>query len=101
MGISVKARHLPQRIAAGAFILNSGIGKLSVDDEGAGQLHGFAAGAYLVLQKLKPNDFVRLLAAAEIGLGVALLVPAVPSAIAKDVWLAGIGVGLVIDDLTD
>jgi len=137
MGLSVKARHLPQRITAGAFILNSGIGKLSVDDEGAAQLQGFATGAYPMLKKLKPRDFVRLLAAAEIGLGLALLVPVVPSAVAgagltafsggllglyartpgmrkegsplptqqgtplaKDVWLAGIGLGLVIDDLT-
>ena len=137
MGISVKAQHLPQRIAAGAFILNSGIGKLSVDEDTAAQLHGFASGTYPFLKKLKPRDFVRLLAAAEIGLGVALLVPVVPSVVAgagltafsggllglyartpgmrkegsplptqqgtplaKDVWLAGIGLGLVIDDLT-
>ena len=137
MGISVKTQHLPQRITAGAFILNSGIGKLSTDEEAAAQLQGFASGAYPFLKKLKPRDFVRLLAAAEIGLGVALLVPVVPSvvagagltafsgallglyartpgmrkegsplptqqgmALAKDVWLAGIGLGLVIDDLT-
>jgi hypothetical protein len=137
MRISVKARHLPQRIAAGAFILNSGIGKLQADDATAVQVQGFAAGAYPPLKKLKPRDFARLLGAAEIGLGVALLVPVVPSALAgagltafsggllglyartpgmrkegsplptqqgtalaKDVWLAGIGIGLLIDDLT-
>lgn len=134
----MKARHLPQRIAAGAFILNSGIGKLSADAETAAQLHGFAAGTYPFLKKLKPEDFVRLLAATEIALGAALLVPVVPAALAgagltafsggllglyaktpgmrkegsplptqqgiplaKDVWMAGIGIGLVIDDLTD
>src|SRR5487761_1226908 len=138
MGISMKARHLPQRIAAGAFILNSGIGKLSADEETAAQLHGFASGAYPVFKKLKPKDFPRLLAAKEIALGAALLVPVVPAALAgagltafsggllglyartpgmrkegsplptqqgiplaKDVWLAGIGVGLVLDALTD
>lgn len=138
MRISVKARHLPQRIAAGAFILNSGIGKLSADEETAAQLHGFASGTYPFLKKLKPEDFVRLLAATEIALGAALLVPVVPAALAgagltafsggllglyartpgmrkegsplpsqqgiplaKDVWMAGIGIGLVIDDLTD
>ena len=137
MAISVKAHHLPQRITAGAFILNSGIGKLSADEETAAQLHGFASGAYPFLKKLKPRDFVRLLATAEIALGAALLVPVVPSvvagagltafsggllglyartpgmrkegsplpteqgtALAKDAWLAGIGLGLVIDDLT-
>jgi hypothetical protein len=138
MGISVKARHLPPRIATGAFILNSGIGKLSADEAAAAQMHGFAAGTYPFLKKLKPKDFVRLLAATEITLGTALLIPVIPAAVAgaglaafsggllglyvrtpgmrkagtplpteqgtalaKDVWMAGIGLGLMIDDLTD
>jgi hypothetical protein len=137
MRLSVKARHLPPRIAAGAFILNSGIGKWSADDETAAQLHGFATGTYPFLAKLKPRDFARLLAASEIALGAALLVPVVPAAVAgaglaafsggllglyartpgmrkdgtplpsqqgiplaKDVWMLGIGLGLVIDDLS-
>jgi hypothetical protein len=138
MRFSVKASHLPQRIAAGAFILNSGLGKWSADDEAAAQLHGFAVGTYPFLAKLKPRDFVRLLSASEIALGAALLLPIVPAAVAgagltafsggllglyartpgmrkdgtplptqqgiplaKDVWMLGIGLGLVIDDLTD
>jgi hypothetical protein len=138
MGISVKARHLPPRIATGAFILNSGIGKLKADEATAAQLHGFAVGTYPFLNKLKPADFVRLLAATEVTLGAALLIPVIPAAVAgaglaafsggllglyvrtpgmrkqgtplpteqgtvlaKDVWMAGIGLGLVIDDLTD
>jgi hypothetical protein len=139
MGIfSVKARHLPQRIAAGAFILNSGIGKLSADDETAASLHGFAAGTYPFLSKLKAKDFVRILAVSEIALGAALIIPVVPAVVAgagltafsggllglyartpgmrkagtplptqqgiplaKDIWMAGIGLGLIIDGLTD
>jgi hypothetical protein len=138
MRLPVKARHLPPRIAAGAFILNSGVSKWSADDETVAQLHGFATGAYPFLAKLKPRDFVRLLAASEIALGSALLVPIVPSAVvgaglaafsggllglyvrtpgmrkegspfptqqgvplAKDAWMMGIGLGLVIDELTD
>ena len=54
MRFSVKARHLPPRVAAGAFILNSGIGKLRADEETAAQLHSFATGAYPVLARLKP-----------------------------------------------
>jgi hypothetical protein len=137
MRFTSKASHLPPRIAAGAFILNSGVGKWSADEETAAQLHGFAVGTYPFLAKLKPKDFVRLLAASEIALGAALLVPVIPSAvvgagltafsggllglyartpgmrkdgtpfptqqgiaIAKDVWMLGIGLGLVIDDLT-
>ena len=73
MRLQVKAGHLPQRFAAGGFILNSGIGKLSADEETAAQLHGFAVGAYPFLAKIKPRDFVRLLAASEIALGSAML----------------------------
>ena len=138
MRFSVKASHLPPRIAAGAFILNSGLGKWSADEETAAQLHGFAAGAYPFLSKIKPKDFVKLLSAAELALGAALLVPVIPSALvgagltafsggllglyartpgmrkdgtpfptqqgialAKDAWMLGIGLGLVIDDLID
>jgi uncharacterized membrane protein YphA (DoxX/SURF4 family) len=138
MPLSIKARHLPQRIAAGAFILNSGLGKWSADEETAARLHGFASGTYPFLARLKPRDFARLLAVSEIVLGTALLVPVVPAAvagagltafsggllglyartpgmrkpgtpfptqqgipIAKDVWMLGIGLGLVVDGLTD
>ena len=134
--MGIKVRHLPPRIATGAFILNSGIGKLSADEATVAQLHGFASGTYPFLAKVKPEDFVRALAATEIALGAALLIPVVPSALvglgltafsggllglyvrtpgmrkensplptqagtamAKDVWMAGVGLGLVIDDL--
>jgi hypothetical protein len=137
MGISIKARHIPPRIATGAFILNSGIGKLSADEATVAQLHGFAAGTYPFLKSMKPQDFVKLLAYSEIALGAALLIPVVPAfvagaglaafsggllglyartpgmrqagtplptqqgtALAKDVWMTGIGLGLMIDDLT-
>ena len=138
MPLSVKARHLPPRIAVGAFVLNAGLSKLSADEQTAAQLHGFAAATYPFVGKLKPADFARLLSISEIALGSALLVPVVPAALAgaglaafgggllglyartpgmrkegsvfpsqegtalaKDVWLAGIGLGLVIDDLAD
>src|ERR1700760_3003682 len=138
MRFSVKAHHLPQRVATGTFILNSGIGKLRADEATAAQLHGFAAGAYPFVNRLKRAHFTRLLAIGEITLGAALLLPVVPAAVAgaglaafsggllglyaktpglrqkgspfptqqgiplaKDAWMMGIGLGLVIDDLTD
>jgi hypothetical protein len=82
MRLPLKPSHLPPRIVTGAFILNSGIGKLNADEEAAAQLHGFAAGTYPFLSKLKPKDFVRLLAATEITLGTVLLVPVIPAAVA-------------------
>lgn len=138
MRLAVKARHLPQRMVTGAFILNAGLGKWKADEERAARLHGFAAGTYPFLSKLKPQDFAKLLAAAEIALGSALLLPLVPSivagaglaafsggllgmyattpgmrkpgtpfpsdqgtALAKDVWMMGIALGLIVDELTD
>jgi uncharacterized membrane protein YphA (DoxX/SURF4 family) len=138
MGFSAKARRLPGRLAAGAFILNSGLGKWSADEETAARLHGLAVGTYPFLASLRPKDFARLLSVGEIALGSALLLPAVPTAaaglgltafsagllglyartpgmtkqdrvrptqqgtaLAKDVWMLGIGLGLLVDALTD
>jgi hypothetical protein len=138
MRISAKARRLPGRLTAGAFILNTGLGKWSADEETAARLHAMAVGTYPFLGKLKPKDFARLLSVGEIALGSALLLPVVPTAaagaaltafsagllgmylrtpgmtkedgirpsqqgtaLAKDVWMLGIGVGLTVDALTD
>lgn len=140
MGVSLKSiklHQLPPRLVAGAFFLNSGIGKLRADDETAGKLHGLATGTYPFLGKLKAKDITRALAVTEITLGAALIIPVVPSVLvggglaafssgllglyartpgmrkpgtplptengvpmAKDMWLLGLGLGLVIDDLT-
>jgi hypothetical protein len=138
MGFSAKTRRLPGRLAAGAFILNAGLGKWSADEETAVRLHGTAVATYPVLNRIKPRDFVKLLSAGEIALGSALLLPVVPAAVAgagltafsaallgiyartpgmtkedgirpsqqgtalaKDVWMLGIGLGLTLDALTD
>jgi len=138
MSLSAKARRLPGRLVAGAFIVNAGLTKWSADEEAAARLHGMAVGAYPFLAKLKPRSFVRLLAAGEIAIGSALLLPVVPAAtagaaltafsgsllgvykrtegmtledgfrptrqgtaMAKDIWMLGIGLGLIVDALTD
>jgi uncharacterized membrane protein YphA (DoxX/SURF4 family) len=137
MHFPVKARHLPGRLAVGAFILSSGVGKLSADADTAAQLHGFAVGAYPFLAPLQPSAFVRLLALGEMSLGAALLLPVVPTVaagagltafsagllglylrtpgmrkpgslapteqgipLAKDSWMAAIGLGFIIDELS-
>jgi uncharacterized membrane protein YphA (DoxX/SURF4 family) len=138
MSFSAKVRRLPGRLAAGAFILNAGLGKWSASDETAARLHGAAVGTYPFLAQIKPKDFARLLSIGEIALGSALLLPVVPAAaagaglaafsggllgmylrtpgmtkedgirpsqqgtaLAKDVWMLGIGLGLVADALTE
>jgi hypothetical protein len=79
----MKISHIPPRLAAGAFILNTGIGKLSADAETAGRLHSMAAESYPFLAKIDPQRFVKGLAIGEIGVGSVLLAPLVPA------WLAG------------
>jgi hypothetical protein len=138
VGLPVKLADLAPRVATGAFILNSGLGKRNVDPEHAAGLHGMASGTYPFLGKMDPQQFAKLLSAGEIALGAALLVPVVPTALAgaaltafaggliglylktpgmrkegslaptqqgvglaKDVWMLGIGLGFVLDAVSD
>jgi hypothetical protein len=138
MQIAARLRRFPARAAAGAFILNAGVGKWSADEQTAARLHGMAVGTYPFLGRVKPRDFARLLAVSELALGASLLVPLVPAglagagltafsgsllgmyiktpgmrregslaptqqgtALAKDVWMLGMGLSLMADALTD
>ena len=68
--------HVPVRAAAGAFILNSGMGKLKGDDEEVQKaLHGMASSAYPQMESMEPRTFTKLLGAGEVALGGALLAP--------------------------
>jgi len=133
MSLAAKLRRAPLRLATGAFILNAGVGKLSADEGTATWLHSTAADALPVLKRVPPTVFAKVLAAGEIAVGAALLVPVVPAGLAgialigfggvltamyvrtpawhdrylrptpegvasaKDVWLLGAGVGLLVD----
>lgn len=135
--VLMRLSHIPLRLATGAFILNSGLGKRGIEQGHAEGLHGSAKGAYPFLADVEPAQFADLLSKGEIVLGAGLLAPFVPSgiagaalavfsgsllgmylrtpalhkegsfapspqgvAIAKDVWMFGIGLALVIDSLT-
>ena len=82
MSLSAKLRRAPLRLAAGAYILNSGVTTLNVDDETAKSMHGMATGTYPVVGKLEPKVFARTLAIGEIAVGAMLLLPIVPPFIA-------------------
>jgi hypothetical protein len=134
MSLSAKIRRAPVRAAAGAYILNSGIGKLSADDETAKRLHSTAGNSYGFVEKLDPKMFTKILAGGELAVGGMLLLPIVPplvagatlagfsglllktywetpgvhedgnprptpagSGMAKDVWMLGMGTGLMLD----
>jgi hypothetical protein len=137
MRLPLRARDIPGRLAAGAFILNSGLSKRDVPQERATGMHGMAKGTYPFLSSWDPTSFVRTLSKTEIALGALLLTPVVPTAVAgaaltgfaggllglylrtpgmrkpgslapseqgltisKDVWLLGIGLGLLVDGLS-
>lgn len=134
----MRLRNLPTRLTTGGYIFHSGLEKWSAGPEQAEGLHGMAAGAFPVLNKVSPPTFVKALAAAEMATGALLLAPMVspvksgvvltafssglltmyartpgmrqpgtiwptPEGIglAKDVWMFGIGTGLVLGGLTD
>ena len=138
MGLPIKLADIAPRIATGAFILNSGLHKRNAGPEEAAGMHGMASGTYPFLGKMDPQQFAKLLSAGEITLGVALLAPVVPTAlaglgltvfaggllgmylktpgmheegslkptqpgiaIAKDVWMLGIGLGFVVDAIAN
>ncbi|NYE96409.1 hypothetical protein FHU41_002659 [Psychromicrobium silvestre] len=77
--MGVRLSHVALRLASGAFILNSGVGKLNLDAEGAGHLQQLAINAFPQLGDLEPEKFGKLLSYGELGLGGALLAPFLPS----------------------
>src|SRR5690554_5309083 len=130
MGISIANAAL--RLVSGAFILNSGINKLRIDEASAAGLQQMAANGVPQLAEVEPAVFGKALSIGEISLGSALLLPLIPTrlaglglgvfsgallasylrtpgmtesdgirptadgtALAKDVWLAGIAVALI------
>jgi hypothetical protein len=90
----ILVRDLPTRLATGAYILHSGLGKWHGTDEQAQGVHRMAAGAYPVLRRVSPGTFLKALALAEIGIGATLLTPVVPNRLAGAVLSAFAG-GLV------
>jgi hypothetical protein len=127
-------RNLPTRAAAGGYILHSGLDKWNGSEEQAKGVLAMASGAYPFLAKVPPSTFLKVLSAAEIGTGAALLLPVVPNkvagaaltafagslvgmymrapalrrpnsvwpsqsgvAISKDIWMLGIGLGLMAE----
>lgn len=132
--MALHLRNIPTRVATGAYILHSGLSKWNGGEEQAKGVHAMASGAYPVLANVPPTTFLRVLSAAEIGLGAALLTPFIGNrlagvaltafsgslmgmylrtpalhedgsiwpthagtAISKDVWMLGIGMGLLAE----
>jgi hypothetical protein len=90
----VKLRQYIPRVAAGAFILNSGLTKRSADEATAQGIHGMAAGTFPFLEDQDPVQFTKTLSTTEIALGTALLVPFVPTGVVA-LGLGAFSAGLV------
>ncbi|MCL6422691.1 DoxX family membrane protein [Brachybacterium sp. JHP9] len=70
------------RAVPGAFILNSGIGKIGMDEETAKSLQSMAKNGIPALGDMTPKQFARFLTFGEIAVGSALLLPFVPTRVA-------------------
>ncbi|MDO4252018.1 MAG: hypothetical protein Q4C74_02075 [Rothia sp. (in: high G+C Gram-positive bacteria)] len=70
------------RLTSGALILNSGIGKLSLDEEGYAYLQQMAKVGVPQVEQLPAPTFGKALAYGETTLGAALLLPLVPAKLA-------------------
>ncbi|MDT9409254.1 hypothetical protein [Corynebacterium rouxii] len=67
---------------AGAFILNTGIGKMNLPKEGAEYIHGMAVSGIPAVKNIDPQLFAKVISASEIGIGASLLLPVVPNKLA-------------------
>ncbi len=85
MGLNIA--NIALRLTAGAYILNSGVGKLRLPAESAQGLQSMTANAIPQVEKLEPAVFGKALAVGEIAVGSMLLTPFIPSR------LAGLGLG--------
>lgn len=78
----MRISHIPLRLATGAYILNSGLGKRNLDEESAAGLQQMASNAFPQVMDLDAVRFGKLLSAAEITVGLTLLTPFIPSRLA-------------------
>jgi uncharacterized membrane protein YkgB len=80
--MSVHLRNIPARLAAGGFILNSGLEKWHASEEQAKGMHAMASDAYPFLANVEPPKFLKALSIAEIATGAIVALPIVPNKIA-------------------
>lgn len=83
----MKIHHLPARLSVGAYLLNSGLSKFTLDEETSEKLQDKAAVAIPEVKQLSPNEFGKALAVAETATAVALVTPIVPA------WVGALGLG--------
>ncbi len=82
MEISANLRRAPLRLTTGAFVVNSGITTFNADIEATKRLQTYAARLVPQVERMDSRTFAKLMAAGEVTLGTALILPVVPAAVA-------------------
>ncbi|WP_030015269.1 MULTISPECIES: hypothetical protein [Micrococcales] len=70
------------RAIPGAFIINSGLGKLNLDEQSAGYMQSMAAKAFPAVKDLDAATFGKALAYSELAVGGTLVAPFIPTRVA-------------------
>lgn len=84
----MKLRHYPARLAAGAFILNSGLSKRGLPEEAYAGMQEAGSASVPAVKGLPAKTFGQALSAGEIALGAALVLPFVPT------WIGAAGLAV-------
>lgn len=79
-------QNLPIRLAAGLYLLDSGLAKIGADEPAFRSMHKMASDAYGLVDQLDSQKFSKFFAMVELTLAVALLLPFVPDVV--------VGIGL-------
>ena len=90
----MRLSHLPLRLATGAYVLNSGLGKRDADHDTAAGMQSMAAQVVPQAANMPPEQFAKVLSTGEIALGAALLTPLV-SPLKAGLALTAFSAGLV------
>ena len=82
------------RVIPGAFIANSGAGKIGMPAEASAGLQQYAATGVPLVKALPADKFGTILGVSEVALGAALAIPAIPNRVAG-VGLTAFSAGLL------
>lgn len=74
--------NLILRGVSGAYVLQSGVGKLGMPAEAAAGVQEFAATGVPAVKKMSPDTFGKFVSYSEVGIGAALLTPFVSNRLA-------------------
>jgi hypothetical protein len=93
--LRLTARHVPTRLATGAYVLHAGMEKWHANPDQAARMHAMAAAAFsatLTAMYLRTPSLHKPRSVWPTPAGIGL---------SKDVWMLGIGLSLLVDRVAD